>query len=206
LKLIVDTLNEHKKVCFEGNGYSTEWHKEAEKRGLPNIRTTPDALAAIKETKNKTMLASLGVHRGEEVEARYNVKLERYIKVRMIELETLQEMLSNEVFPAAVAHTRILAQSAASLKTAMGGIPSELEKQLRIASDLTAKMATAKDKLGTFLEQCAATHDEPKLAAKIASEGMPLMEEVRKVSDELELVVDDQLWSLPKYREILYMM
>jgi glutamine synthetase len=206
LKLIVDTLNEHKRVCFEGNGYSEDWHKEAEKRGLPNIRTTPDALAAIKETKNKSMLSALGVHRGEEVEARYNVKLERYIKVRMIELETLQEMLSNEVFPAAVAHTRILAQSAASLKTALGSVPSEIEKQLRHASDLTAKIATAKDKLGGFVDQCSSIHDEPKLAAKIAAEGMPLMEEVRKVSDELELLVDDQLWSLPKYREILYVM
>ena len=124
----------------------------------------------------------------------------------MIELETLQEMLSNEVFPAAIAHTRILAQSAASLKSAMGGIPTEIEKQLRIASELTAKLATAKDKLSAFVEQCVATHDEPKLAAKIAAEGMPLMEEVRKVSDELELIVDDQLWSLPKYREILYVM
>jgi glutamine synthetase len=206
LKLIVDTLNENKRVCFEGNGYSSDWHKEAEKRGLPNIRTTPDALAAIKDNKNKSMLSAIGVHRGEEVEARYNVKLERYIKVRMIELETLQEMLSNEVFPAAIAHTRILAQSAASLKSAMGGIPTEIEKQLRIASELTAKLATAKDKLSAFVEQCVATHDEPKLAAKIAAEGMPLMEEVRKVSDELELIVDDQLWSLPKYREILYVM
>ena len=206
LKLIVDTLNENKRVCFEGNGYSSDWHKEAEKRGLPNIRTTPDALAAINDTKNKSMLSAIGVHRGEEVEARYNVKLERYIKVRMIELETLQEMVSNEVFPAAIAHTRILAQSAASLKSAMGGIPTEIEKQLRIASELTAKLATAKDKLSVFVEQCVATHDEPKLAAKIAADGMPLMEEVRKVSDELELIVDDQLWSLPKYREILYVM
>ncbi len=206
LKLIVDTLNDNKRVCFEGNGYSQEWHREAEARGLPIIRTTPEALAAIKETKNKNMLASLGIHFGGEVEARYNVKLERYIKVRMIELETMQEMLSNEVFPAAVSHTRILAQSAASLKTAMGGIPTEFEKQLRIASELTAKLSTAKDKLGEFLNKCASIHDEPKLAATIAAEAVPLMEEARKVSDELELIVDDQLWSLPKYREILYVM
>lgn len=206
LKLIVDTLNNHKRVCFDGNGYSKEWHDEAARRGLPNIRTTPEALAGIKDAKNKSMLATLGVHRGEEVEARFNVKLERYIKIRMIELETMQEMLSNEVFPAAVAHTRILAQSAASLKTAMGGIPAEIEKQLRHASDLTAKLATAKDKLCDFVAACGAIHDEPKLAAKIASDGMPLMEETRKISDDLELLVDDQLWSLPKYREILYVM
>jgi glutamine synthetase len=206
LKLISETLSSHKQVCFEGNGYSQEWHKEAEKRGLPNIRTTPEALAGIKATKNKSMLAALGVHRGNEVDARYNVKLERYIKVRMIELETLQEMLFNEVFPAAMAHTRILSQSAASLKAALGSVPAELENQLRQVSDLTSKLAGAKDRLAKFIEQCSATHDEPKLAEKIAVEGMPLMEDVRKISDQLEMLVDDQLWSLPKYREILYVM
>ena len=206
LKLISDTLAANKHVCFEGNGYSQEWHKEAEKRGLPNIRTTPEALASIKLPKNKNMLANLGVHRGNEVDARYNVKLERYIKVRMIELETLQEMLFNEVFPAAMAHTRILAQSAASLKTAIGSVPGELENQLRQVSDLTSSLAAAKDRLSKFMEQCSAIHDEPKLAEKIAHEGMPLMEDVRKISDQLEMLVDDQLWSLPKYREILYVM
>ena len=88
----------------------------------------------------------------------------------------------------------------------MGGIPTELENQLKQVSDLTSKLALAKDKVAGFLEQCAAIHDEPKLAAKIAAEGMPLMEDVRKVSDQLEILVDDQLWSLPKYREILYVM
>jgi glutamine synthetase len=206
LKLIVDTFNDNKRVCFDGNGYSTEWHQEAARRGLPNIRTTPEALACIKEPQNKAMLTQLGVHKESEVEARYNVKLERYIKIRMIEMETLQELLSNEVFPAAMAHTRIMAQSAASLKTAMGGIPAEIENQLKIASDLTAKLATAKDKLGDFISACGQIHDEAKLAAKIAADGMPLMDETRKVSDDLELLIDDQLWSLPKYRELLYVM
>ena len=206
LKLIVQTLQENKTVCFEGNGYGEEWHKEAARRGLPNIRTTPDALLAIKDPKNKAMLSAIGVHRGDEVEARYNVKLERYIKVRMIELETLQEMLSNEVFPAAIAHTRILAQSAASIKTAIGSIPVEIEKQLRLTIDLTSALAASKDKLTVFVERCSAIHNEPTLAALIAAEGMPLMEAVRKVSDQLENLVDDQLWALPKYREILYVM
>lgn len=206
LKLISETLNEHRRVCFEGNGYSQEWHKEAEKRGLPNIRTTPEALAGIKLPKNKNMLSSIGVHRGNEVDARYNVKLERYIKVRMIELETLHEMVFNEVFPAAIAHTRILAQSAASLKASLGSVPAELENQLRSVTELTSKLINAKDRMTKFLEQCSTSHDEPKLADKIALEGMPLMDDVRKICDQLEILVDDQLWSLPKYREILYVM
>jgi glutamine synthetase len=92
------------------------------------------------------------------------------------------------------------------LKTALGSVPGELENQLRQVSDLTSKLAGAKDRLAKFIEQCSATHDEPKLAEKIALEGMPLMEDVRKISDQLEMLVDDQLWSLPKYREILYVM
>lgn len=206
LKLISETLAANKQICFEGNGYSDDWHKEAVRRGLPNIRTTPDALAEIKSAKNKSMLVNLGVHKGNEVDARFNVKLERYIKVRMIELETLQEMLFNEIFPAAVAQTRILAQSAASLKTAIGSVPPEIEKQLKNLSDLTSKLAANKERLSDFMDQCAALHDEVKLADRIAKEGMPLMEEVRKTSDQLEMLVDDQLWSLPKYREILYVM
>lgn len=206
LKVIVDALNETKKVCFDGNGYSTEWHKEAEQRGLPNLRTTPDALKPIKEKSAKDMLAAIGVHRGDEVEARYNVKLERYIKVRLIELETLHEMISNEVYPAALAHVGQSAQASAALKTAMGGVPAEIERQLKTASELTSKLADAKDKLGKLIDTCAATHDEAALADILARDGISLMESVRKTSDELELHIDDNLWSLPKYRELLYVM
>ena len=206
LKVIVDTFNETKKVCFDGNGYSEEWHKEAERRGLPNLRTTPDALKPIKEKAAKDMLAAVGVHRGEEVEARYNVKLERYIKVRMIELETLHEMISNEVYPAAIAHLGNSAQTVAQLKQAVGSVPPQIERELKTVSDLTSKLAEAKDTLGKFIEECSATHNEEKLADRIARDGIPMMDSVRKISDDLELHIDDNLWSTPKYRELLYVL
>ena len=206
LKVIVDVFNETKKVCFDGNGYSEEWHKEAERRGLPNLRTTPDALKPIKEKAAKDMLAAIGVHRGNEVEARYNVKLERYIKVRLIELETLQEMISNEVYPAAMAHICATAQTVSALKAATGSVPAEIERQLKTVSDLTSKLAESKEKLGKFIDECGAIHDESKLADLIARDGIPVMDSVRKISDELELHVDDNLWSTPKYRELLYML
>lgn len=206
LKVIVDVLNETKKVCFDGNGYSEDWHKEAEKRGLPNLRTTPDALKPIKEKAAKDMLAAIGVHRGDEVEARYNVKLERYIKVRLIELETLQEMISNEVFPAAMAHISATAQTVSHLKAATGNVPAELDRQLKTVADLTSQLAASKEKIGKFLSECTAIHDEAKLADVIARDGMPLMDAIRNISDELELHIDDNLWSTPKYRELLYML
>lgn len=206
LKLIVDVLNENKRVCFDGNGYSSEWHQEAERRGLPNLRTTPDALKPLKEHQAKEMLAKIGVHRTDEIDARYNVKLERYIKVRLIELETLHEMVSNEVYPAAVAHVGALARSAAAVKDALGSVPPEMERELRQASELTSKLSDSKTKLGQFMEDCGSIHDEPALADKIAREGVTTMDSVRKYSDELELLIDDGLWSLPKYRELLYVL
>ncbi|MCX6116774.1 MAG: glutamine synthetase III [Proteobacteria bacterium] len=206
LKVIVDTLNEHKRVCFDGNGYGAEWHAEAERRGLPNLRTTPDALKPLKEPLAKTMLEKVGVHKGHEVDARYNVKLERYIKVRMIELETLHEMISNEVIPAAVSHVSVVAKSVTNLKMAIGKAPEALDAQLKTAADLTGQLNEMKDKLGRFIDECSKIHDEPKLADKIALESITLMDSVRKVSDELELHIDDGLWSLPKYRELLYVL
>lgn len=152
------------------------------------------------------MLAAVGVHRGEEVEARYNVKLERYIKVRMIELETLHEMISNEVYPAAIAHLGNSAQTVAQLKQAVGSVPPQIERELKTVSDLTSKLAEAKDTLGKFIEECSATHNEEKLADRIARDGIPMMDSVRKISDDLELHIDDNLWSTPKYRELLYVL
>jgi glutamine synthetase len=205
LKVIVDTLNEHKKVCFDGNGYADEWHKEAEKRGLPNLRTTPDALKPLTDAAAKTLLTSLGVHNESELQARYNVKLERYIKVRLIELETLFEMVSNEVLPAATLQVTKLANAQQSLKAANTSIPG-MDQELKAVVDLTADLLRTKNKLGQFIAECSQLHDEGKLADRIASDGIPLMNEVRKASDELELYVDDNLWSVPKYRELLYLM
>ena len=206
LKVIVDAFTENKRVCFDGNGYGTEWHQEAEKRGLPNLKTTPDALKPIKEPAAREMLTKLGVHKAEEIDARYNVKLERFIKVRLIELETLQEMIANEVYPAATSHLGSLASTVSNLKLALGSAPSDMERDLKCISELTNRLSEAKGKLGQFIEACGAIHDEPTLADKIAKEAIPLMDTVRKISDELELHIDDGLWSLPKYRELLYVL
>lgn len=206
LKVIVETLSANKQVCFDGNGYSAEWHQEAERRGLPNLRTTPEALRPLKEPAAREMLTKLGVHKADEIDARYNVKLERYIKVRLIELETLHEMISNEVYPAAASYVGTLSQTVSSLKQSLGTSPQEMERELRTVADLTAKLSASKESLGRFIESCTAIHDESALADKISKEGIILMDAVRKISDDLELHIDDGLWSLPKYRELLYVL
>jgi glutamine synthetase len=206
LKVIVETLSAHKQVCFDGNGYSAEWHAEAERRGLPNLKTTPDALKPLVDPVFKARLAQVGVHKGDEVDARYNVKLERYIKVRMIELETLFELIATEVYPAAMAQVHATAETLSSLKNTTIQVPASLETDFKSVVGLTSKLADGKNQLETFIKQCWATHNEPVLAQKLAKEGLELMEIIRSISDELELHIDDSLWSLPRYRELLYIM
>jgi glutamine synthetase len=204
LAVIVETFRDVKRVCFEGNGYSTEWHSEAERRGLPNLRTTPDALKVLRDPKIQTALANLGIHTKDEADARFNVQIERYIKVRMIELETLLELVSNDVYPAALSYLATQAQAAANLKDLLGQIPSEMDRDFKRVVTLTTQLSAAKTKLGTFIDECGKLHDEVVLADKVAQDAVKLMNETRYICDELELLVDDKIWSLPKYRELLY--
>ncbi len=205
LAVIQGVAAETKSVRFEGNGYSNEWHMEAEKRGLPNLRNTPQAIRVLKDPKVQALLTQVGIHNSDEIEARYNVTLERYLKIRMIELETLHEMISSSVYPAAQSQVLLTAKTLENIKTLNGNLPQTLEKDFKNLVELTTNLLTCRDKLAKFIADCNQGHDEFGIATKIAEEGVPLMTEVRKVSDELELIVDDQLWSLPKYRELLYL-
>jgi glutamine synthetase len=195
-----------KKIRFEGNGYSTEWHQDAESRGLPNLRTTPEALKVLNQKSTQDMLERLGILGKEEASARYNVFVERYNKIRLIELETLLEMVSTQVLPAV--ESQISQQSAAveactrTLAKTPKAVVSRLEGLMNLYGNLVEETAQLQALLGTT----SSIHDEEKLAAKLAGDGMAMMEKVRKVSDELELLVDDSLWSLPKYRELLYIL
>ncbi len=206
LALIQETVKATKKIRFEGNGYSTEWHRDAESRGLPNLRTTPAALKVLNEKHTQDMLDRLGILGKEEASARYNVFVERYNKIRLIEIETLIEMISSQVIPAVEGQMTLQTAAAESCTRALGKTPTAIAGRLTATADLYTKLVERTGQLQSFLESTSSSHDEEKLAAKLAGEGMELMENVRKVSDELELIVDDSLWSLPKYRELLYIL
>jgi glutamine synthetase len=206
LKLIADTFAAHKIVCFNGNGYSKEWHEEAAKRGLPNLRTTPEALKPLIEGPFKEKLMALGVHKGDEVSARYNVKLERYIKVKLIELETLSEMIATDVIPAAMEQIGKQSEAIAHYKSAVGSDSQALTDSVKEVAKLTDALVKKQAELKRFISSLYSQHDEPKLAQTIATEGQELMLAIRHISDELEGLIDDTLWSLPKYRELLYIM
>ncbi len=206
LALIQETIKATKKIRFEGNGYSSAWHQDAEGRGLPNLRTTPEALKVLNEERTQELLERLGILGKEESKARYNVFVERYNKIRLIELETLLEMVSTQVLPAV--ECQISQQSAAveACSRAMGKTPKAVATRFEGLTRLYGTLVEQTSLLKTFVEATAAIHDEEKLAERLAAEGMGLMEAVRQASDELELLVDDSLWSLPKYRELLYIL
>jgi glutamine synthetase len=206
LALIQETVKATKKIRFEGNGYSNEWHQEAESRGLPNLRTTPEALKVLNQKSTQDMLERLGILGKEESSARYNVFVERYNKIRLIELETLLEMVSTQVLPAV--ESQISQQSAAveACTRILAKTPKAVASRLEGLVNLYGNLVEETGQLQALLGTTSSIHDEEKLAAKLAGDGMAMMEKVRKVSDELELLVDDSLWSLPKYRELLYIL
>jgi glutamine synthetase len=191
-------------VRFEGNNYSEEWVKDAAKRGLPNLRRTPEALAQLVTKPTKKCLVGLGVLTEEELDSRYHVRLERYIKDMFIELYTLRELVDTLVLPAALSYSGSLIQAAAQAKTAritnvpqveaantVGKLIKELQRQRAALDKVITKADSMHDKL------------EP-LAELLTHQAADTMADVRAACDALELAIDDDAWPLPKYREMLF--
>jgi len=210
LELLKEVFTESAPVRFEGNGYSEEWKKEAAKRGLPNLPDTPAAIEAMASPNQSAFLGELGIFSEREMASRFNVALERFIKQVTLEAETVIELVYTYVVPAAerqievtgAAWSRLSAFRSAGLVAAAKSDPlgdrakdlvSGLEKLLGLTRGLSAK-----------LEELDGVHDEAKRARRLADEVRPVMAEVRAAADGLEAIVDDEVWNLPKYREMLF--
>jgi len=191
-------------IRFEGNNYSEEWVKDAAKRGLPNFRRTPEALAQLVTKQSRKLLTTLGILSDEELDSRYHVRVERYIKDMLIEMHTLREMIDTQVLPAAFSYAGSLAASAAQAKSAgIKNIPQvEAANQIGAAiMDLQKHRVT----LGQVIDKAEGMHEDiAKCAELLTSAGADAMAEVRKCSDAIELMVADEAWPLPKYREMLF--
>ena len=204
LKVVKESFKESTPVRFEGNNYAEEWVTEAEKRGLPNYRRTPEALAQLVTKQSRSLLTSLGVLTKEELESRYHVRMERYIKDMLIELYTLQQMVDTMVLPAAFTYAGQLATSAAQAKAA--GIKSipQIDAANEVG-ELIEELRSEREKLAGVIEKAETMHgDLDKCAKMLTSTGADAMAGVRAACDKLELVVADELWPLPKYREMLF--
>jgi glutamine synthetase len=204
LKVVRPIFKETSVVRFEGNNYSEEWVKEAAKRGLPNIRRTPEALKQLTTKQTHDLLVKLGVFSEEELESRYHVRLERYIKDMLIEMHTLREMVDTLVLPAAFTYSGSLAESAAQAKAAGISVIPQIETANTIGKAIQ-ELQKARATLSKTLDKAEGMHDELETQAQLlTTQGADAMADVRKASDAIELMVDDDCWHLPKYREMLF--
>ena len=217
LELLREVFAETATVRFEGNGYSEEWKIEAARRGLPNIADTPRAIEAMAQPDRHRFLTELGVLSELELGSHFNVAVERYVKQVTLEAETLLELLSTMVMPAA---EKQLALTSAAFNALLAGrpdgrLPSTIGARAAIASDafegrigaISSALETvygASTRLTQLLSDLDCVHDERARARRLADEARPLMAEAREAADRLEKLVDDELWPLPKYREMLF--
>jgi glutamine synthetase len=189
-------------VRFEGNNYSDEWVVEAEGRGLPNLRKTPDALAHFAEKDNHRFLVDTGVFSEDEVMARLHVRGERYVMDVGIEYNALLQLLDTAVIPAVSRYHGELAQSVASAKAAGLDAP-QLGRANDVGAALTSLFAR-RDEMVQVNAAVSAVEDEMEMARRVAYELLPAMEAVRAVADDLEQLSDDSGWPLPRYSEMLF--
>jgi len=194
-KILSKIARANRQVLFEGNGYSEEWHAEAARRGLPNNRTTVDALPALATAKAKAVFSKFGVLSERELAARVDINWERYVKVQEIEANCALDMARTLILPAAIRYLGELpAASASKGAVALGAKVAKLTDGLvKAIDDLEHAQHAAHEKKSVQAE-----------AAAFADKVIPAQNALRYVADELEQVVADDLWPLPKYRELLF--
>ncbi|MDZ4804927.1 MAG: glutamine synthetase III [Candidatus Eisenbacteria bacterium] len=212
LALLREVFTESAAIRFEGNNYSDEWRKEAEKRGLPNLVDTPAAIEAFADRKHSGFLTEHGIFSKDEIASRENVALERYIKQVMLEAETVLEMLETLVAPAAERQMVVTAAAlkaraelkAAGVSLASGNASEALSRRASALGDGLSEILAAAEQLRGRLAEVEGIHDEAKKARRLADEVRTLLADVRTSADRLENLIEDGSWPLPKYREMLF--
>lgn len=168
------TLNEHRRVIFNGNGYSEAWEVEAERRGLPNRKCTPDAMIALKDAKNIALMEEFGVLTKTEMLSRYEVEMEHYSKILNIEARTMLKIANKQLIPAATAYMGEVAGAAAAKTAAVEGISTKAEtKVLTALSKYTDEMSDATDALQAATDKVSAMDDEAAKAHAFHDEVIP---------------------------------
>ena len=199
------TLNDHRRVIFNGNGYSEAWEAEAERRGLPNRKCTPDAMIALKDPKNIDLMEEFGVLTKTEMLSRYEVEMEHYSKIINIEARTMLKIANKQLIPAATAYMGEVANTAAAKTAAVEGISTKAEaKVLQALSKYTDEMSDAADELKEVTDKVCALEDESSKAHTFHDEVLPVMAKLRAAADVAEELVDEEYWPLPCYSRMLY--
>ena len=205
IALVKRTIRDHRRVIFNGNGYTAEWEAEAAKRGLPNKKNTPAALPALVEPKNIALMEEFGVLTKVEMQSRYEVEMEHYSKIINIEALTMLEMARKQLLPAINAYMSEVANTAAS-KLAVSeaiSVRSETKTLTRLSTDADA-MSDAIDALQAAVDTAEAMTDESAKAVSFHDDVLPKMDALRAAADDAETVCGEDYWPLPSYSKMLY--
>ena len=205
IALVKRTIRDHRRVIFNGNGYTAEWEEEAAKRGLPNKKNTPAALPALIEPKNIALMEDFGVLTKVEMESRYEVEMEHYSKIINIEALTMLEMARKQLRPAVNAYMSEVANTAAS-KLAVSeslSVRSETKALTRLSADADA-MSDAVDELQAAVNAAKALSDESAKAVAFHDDVLPKMDALRAAADDAETICGEDYWPLPSYSKMLY--
>ena len=205
IALVKRTIRDHRRVIFNGNGYTAEWEAEAAKRGLPNKKNTPAALPALVEPKNIQLMEEFGVLTKVEMESRYEVEMEHYSKIINIEALTMLEMARKQLLPAINSYMSEVANTAAS-KLAVSeaiSVRSETKTLTRLSTDADA-MSDAIDALQAAVDTAEAMTDESAKAVSFHDDVLPKMDALRAAADDAETICGEDYWPLPSYSKMLY--
>ena len=204
--LIRRTIHEHKRIIFNGNGYDDAWIKEAtEKRGLLNLRTTPDAMPTILEEKNVSMLTGLKIFTKAEIESRYEIMMENYVKTVSIEAQTMLDMTRREILPAVERYTKELSETLAAKRAILPSLPAKYETgTITKLSSLLDQIDAAADELEKTTLQIKAIDSVTESAFQIRDAMLPRMAALRVVCDEAEPLTAERFWPFPTYDKLLF--
>jgi len=208
MHVIQKSIVDGKSVLFEGDGYSQEWEKEAEKRGLPNIKTTPYALDAMVTAKTKALFQNNGIFTHSEVEARHEIELEKYIKKVQIEARLMGDLAINHILPAAYRYQNTLAINIKTLKQ-IGMDEKSYATQLETVEKISYHINVVSENVEEMVEARKVSNAIENVREKAISYNEEVKDKyfdiIRYSIDKLEMLVADNEWTLPKYRELLFL-
>ena len=204
-KLVLKTIKEHKRIIFNGNGYDDAWVKEAEKRGLYNLKSTPEALVHILDEKNKKLLEKHGVYSESELVSRFEIHNENYSKIINIEAQTMIDMTKKLILPAGSKYAKELADTIVALDTAESGIDTTYQtSQLKKVSSLVGGISVKLQTLEQAVSDVKSVTGAGEVAMYFRNKVFGAMNELRANVDELEGFVPKSEWPMPDYADLLF--
>lgn len=201
--LIKQYAGAHQRIVFDGNGYSQEWVEEAKRRGLPNLGSMVDAIPALVSRQSVELFEKFGVFTRTELESRAEIKYEAYAKVINIEARAMIDIASKQIIPAVIKYTRSLAETVNAVVKA----GAEASVQIELLNETSALLSDTKVALAHLIDmtsEAAAMAEGPGQAHFFRESVVTAMEALRKPVDELEMIVDKEMWPMPSYGDLIF--